>query len=147
MNTTASTTPATPTLVFVYNARSGLLSMLKDAVHKTLSPQTYPCKLCDITYSPVRMRAQWKSFISNLPYAVEFSYPDLIEKEFAPGDRTWPNAWIKYNNQLHPWLSAAQINACTNLQELMDLVLRHLPEAERIVHKFSGVGASTSQVS
>lgn len=114
-------------LFFVYNAQSGLLNLLRDAVHKTVSPQTYPCKLCDITYSPVRMRSQWKRFINDLPFAVEFSYVDLVTRQFDLEGTRFPAAFLKTADELQPWLSAAQINAANSLDELMHLVLENLP--------------------
>jgi hypothetical protein len=33
-------------LIFVYNADSGILNLLKDAVHKLLKAETYPCSPC-----------------------------------------------------------------------------------------------------
>ncbi|WP_232221892.1 hypothetical protein [Methanococcoides burtonii] len=38
------------TLIFVYNADSGLINEMKDYVHKIVSPSTYECNLCAITY-------------------------------------------------------------------------------------------------
>jgi hypothetical protein len=37
-------------LLFVYNADAGLVTGLLDTLHKVLSPSTYSCSLCAITY-------------------------------------------------------------------------------------------------
>jgi hypothetical protein len=37
-------------LLFVYNADSGLFNSIAEAAHKIVSPQTYRCDLCRITY-------------------------------------------------------------------------------------------------
>lgn len=75
--TMAEDTAAEPTrLLFVYNADGGPISALMDAVHKIVSPRTYSCSLCFITYGAVSMRREWKSYIERLPYPAEFLYRD-----------------------------------------------------------------------
>ena len=63
-------------LLFVYNADSGPVSAILDAVHKIVSPQTYACSLCFITYGAVSMRKEWKEYIERLPYPAEFLHRD-----------------------------------------------------------------------
>ena len=63
-------------LLFVYNADSGPVSALMDAVHKVVSPQTYSCSLCFITYGAVSMRREWKDYVARLPYPTEFLHRD-----------------------------------------------------------------------
>ncbi len=126
-----------PDIVFVYKAESGLVNKLKDAVHKTFSPSTYPCILCDVTYSPVHMRAQWRKFVEKLPYNVEFSYTDLIEKAHPEASFDYPCACLRQDGQLSLWLTADQINACDTIDELIALVTATLPDAQRIAESES----------
>ena len=70
------------TLVFVYNANSGVLNALADLVHKTVSPSTYPCKLCDITYGVTGMRRAWASFIKQSDFKSVFTYRDLLPTQY-----------------------------------------------------------------
>lgn len=66
------------TLIFVYNADEGVLAALGDAVHKVLSPATYPCSLCAISYGAVRMRPAWATYLRSLPYEKRFHHrPDF----------------------------------------------------------------------
>ena len=66
------------TLLIVYNADEGLFAALGDAVHKAVSPDTYPCSLCAITYGAVRMRPEWRRYLKSLPYEVRFHHrPDF----------------------------------------------------------------------
>lgn len=117
-----------PVLVFIYLAESGLLNKLKDAVHKTFSPKTYPCNLCDITYSPVAMRKQWKRYVANLPIEVEFSYTDLIEKEFPGAKLEYPSACLRHNGMLETVISAGQMNQSNSIDDLIALVNQALAE-------------------
>lgn len=42
-------------LLFVYNADSSLFAQAKDYLHKTVSPDTYQCRLCQLTYPGMSM--------------------------------------------------------------------------------------------
>ena len=37
-------------IVFIYNAKSGTVNSLIDWAHKIVSPDTYECSLCSMTY-------------------------------------------------------------------------------------------------
>ena len=49
------------TLIFVYNANAGLFNMMSDYAHKIISPETYECNLCALTYGNLGMKQKWKS--------------------------------------------------------------------------------------
>ena len=70
-------------LVFVYNAKGGALNTLMDFVHKTVSPNTYPCPLCAVTYGNLGMKRRWAAFIQSLPVKVSFRYADNMERAIA----------------------------------------------------------------
>lgn len=63
-------------LIFVYNAKPGIVAGLMDTVHKTLSPSTYECDLCAITYGALSMRGEWRDWLKAQPWAAEFAYRD-----------------------------------------------------------------------
>ncbi|MEX0288178.1 MAG: GTPase, partial [Flavobacteriaceae bacterium] len=63
-------------LLFIYNANSGLGNMLLDGAHKILSPSTYECKLCDITYGAFTERKIWKAFRKESGIEMEFLHKD-----------------------------------------------------------------------
>lgn len=60
------------TLVFVYNAKNRLFNKLSNFAHKLISPNTYACNLCAITYSEFGMRNEWKVFLNSLNFRVGF---------------------------------------------------------------------------
>lgn len=66
----------TQRLILVYNAKGGLFHMVADAVHKMVSPATYPCSLCAISYGPVAMHGAWKDALARFPGEVEFFHSD-----------------------------------------------------------------------
>lgn len=58
-------------IYFVYNARGGKWNYIVDTVHKYISPSTYECNLCQITYD-LKIRKAWKDFIEKTPHKFYF---------------------------------------------------------------------------
>ncbi|UOQ99346.1 hypothetical protein MUN81_07560 [Hymenobacter sp. 5317J-9] len=110
-------------LVFVYNADAGLLAGLKDTFHKILSPSTYPCSLCAITYGATSMLPEWREFIAGLPVPVDFLHRD----EFIGGYPAWarhplPAAFaVAESGALTPFIDAEEMDAA-DLNGLMERV-------------------------
>ena len=50
-----------PTLVFVYNADSGVFNALADAAHKIFSPRTYACNLCALACPENCIEVGWEN--------------------------------------------------------------------------------------
>jgi len=69
-------------LVFVYNADSGMLNLVKDIAHKLLSPSTYPCSLCDLTYSAFGEKKSWIRFRKALPVSQEYLHIDEFISQY-----------------------------------------------------------------
>ena len=113
------------TLVFVYNAQSGLFNTLADIGHKIFSPQTYSCQLCALTHSHFGMRKEWKRFVESLGRPLEFLHADEL------GDRSEkllpPAILERRDGQLKTLVDAAAINACRNMDELKRLLISKLP--------------------
>jgi hypothetical protein len=70
-------------LVFVYNAEPGIVAGLLDTIHKTLSPDTYACSLCGITYGALSMRPEWRQWLKAQPWDAEFAYRDDFRATYS----------------------------------------------------------------
>ena len=115
------------TLIFVYNADSGLLNAIKDLVHKNISPETYACSLCAVTWDNFGMRREWKEFIRSLNRNVEFLHRDELEKKYVIREIPFPAAFIKcMGKEPQVWLDAKKINSCKSLDDLKQLVTNAL---------------------
>lgn len=112
----------TPALVFVYNADSGLFSVLSDAVHKLVSPATYGCSLCALTYSPVGMRRRWRSFIQGLELGSEFLHADELAARYGVRATPLPAVFRRGDAGLELLLSSDELDACKTLGDLEELV-------------------------
>ena len=63
-------------LILVFNAKSGFLNLVKDTLHKTISPSTYQCNLCALAYGTIRMKPEWRRFIDKLEVTPRFLHRD-----------------------------------------------------------------------
>ena len=125
-----SATPRTPALLFVYNADGGLASRLLDAAHKVVSPGTYACNLCSLTYGTVAMKRPWRAFVASLPLPAEFLHRDEFRRLYGMQDVPLPAVFRRdEGGSVRPWIAAAEINAAPSLESLQDLVRRRLTES------------------
>ena len=112
-------------LVFIYNARSGNLQALLDLVHKTFSPATYRCALCQLTYT-FRMRQPWREYLEKLPWDIEFRYFDQLGEEERRLAGTLPACLLKSGSHRRLLLDAEMINGCRDLAGLIALLEKQL---------------------
>ena len=115
-------------LIFVYNADSGLLNSLKDWAHKIISPGTYPCNLCALTYDNLGMHRSWREFIDRLGYEVEFLHRDELAERYEVKDVPLPAAFILQDNALNLWIRCETMDVMNSLDELETLVTQKLTQ-------------------
>jgi hypothetical protein len=113
-------------LVFVYNADSGFFNTLGDIAHRFISPKTYPCNLCAITYSISGMRHEWEQFLLTLNTPYEFLHRDELKRRYDVEDVRLPAVFKKEGDGLEIWLDARAMNSCRNLDELKQLIANKL---------------------
>ena len=114
------------TIVFVYNADSGLFSTLTDLAHKTFAPETYSCNLCAITFGTCGMRLEWKEFLESLDSNLEFLHRDELVKQYGITDARLPAIFLKHSDTLELWVTAAEINGCSSIAELKEHITEKL---------------------
>ncbi|MFC4779189.1 hypothetical protein ACFO9Q_20545 [Paenibacillus sp. GCM10023252] len=118
-------------LLFIYNAQSGLVNGMLDMVHKLVSPGTYPCHLCAVTYGLTGMRTDWKQYVKKLEesYTVMFLhldelYPDLPTTEY-------PCVLLARNSGYLELVTAEEMKGCATATQLMALLDRKLAETDK----------------
>lgn len=116
-----------PSLVFVYNADSGLFNTLADAAHKIFSPQTYQCNLCALTHTAVGMRREWKQFIDGFEQTPEFLHADELRTRYGVEGAPLPAVFERDGDGLRLLFGADAINACRSLDDLKRLVRGDAP--------------------
>lgn len=116
------------TLIFVYNADGGLFNLFKDWAHKIISPETYPCSLCALTYDNLGMRSSWREFINRLKVDVKFLHRDELEEQYGIRDVALPAIFIHQEGKPKLWINSEAMDACQSLDELQTLVLQRLAQ-------------------
>ena len=104
----------------VYNESSGLFDAVSGWTHKLLSPSTYRCALCKVTFGLTGMLVPWKSYIELLPFPVTFLHRDEFREQF-PSHVLVPLPLIlaEISGRTEILLSAADINATGSLSGLI----------------------------
>lgn len=112
-------------LIFVYNADSGRKNALMDAIHKVLSPQTYNCNLCDITYGVFAENTTWKKFRKSVDIPMEFLHRDEFLKQFASkfgAKFNFPIVLLEVNSDFELFISTEEMDQLKTIEELIALV-------------------------
>lgn len=115
-------------LTFVYNADSGIFNLLSDTAHKIVSPSTYQCNLCKITYGIINEKDEWKSFILGLPYKINFLHRNEFNKKYPNTKEKFPSIFEISKNKPVLVISTDEINKCKNLSDLKNLVTSKLTQ-------------------
>jgi hypothetical protein len=116
----------TPTLIFVYNADSGLFNTLADAAHKIFSPKTYKCNLCALTHTHLGMRREWKAFVESLRRPVEFLHADEAKACYGIEGLPLPLILTKDDRGVKTLVGASSINDCRSIEDLKHLITERL---------------------
>ncbi len=109
-------------LLFIYNAKSNIVNKTFDFMHKIISPKTYNCSLCLLTYDKFAERKEWTDFRNSLNIELKFLYSNNFENEFSEEITDYPVVYLKSNNELIKLINTNELNSIKNLQELIKLV-------------------------
>ncbi len=104
-------------LIFVYNADSGLMNTLMDIGHKAISPQTYECNLCGLTFGLLSEHKQWKKFREESNVDMEFLHRDEFEQKYNQKFE-YPIV-LKQDNDLSVTISKTELDKIKTLDQLI----------------------------
>lgn len=110
-------------LLLIYNANSGALDRLLDNVHKVMSPSTYDCNLCAITFGNFTEDTLWKSFREHTNNDLWFYHKDEFEKAFKSKwlpNYDFPVILSEENQELQLFLSKDELNKLNSSEELIE---------------------------
>ncbi len=116
-------------LIFVYNANSGPENSLIGSIHKVLSPKTYECRLCELTYGILTENRKWKSFRKHSDIEMIFLHKDEYQKQFkSKFEKLYSLPVVLYqdNYELGLIISREEINDIENVEELIDTIKARL---------------------
>lgn len=96
-----------------------------DSVHKLLSPHTYECNLCDITFGVFTENKVWKKFRETRGIAMEFLHKDEFRKTYASkfGSKfTYPVVLAATDDALQLFVGTETLNGLEDSKELIALI-------------------------
>lgn len=118
-------------IMLVYNAKAGLISQVFDYTHKIISPKTYPCSLCRLTYGNLGMKKKWKEFVTNLPFQPVFYHKDEFSNLYPQyQNHQLPAIFIEDGLALKEIVAAGEMNKQENLDALITLVSRKIKDTD-----------------
>ncbi|MBK6264102.1 hypothetical protein JKA74_03555 [Marivirga sp. S37H4] len=107
-------------LIFVYNANSGKWNGYMDIMHKILSPQTYACNLCAITYDTFSINKDWAAFKEKTPVKMSFLHKDEWEEQYNRKDGL-PAIFLEEKGSISVWIDPETMNRLS-LNQLKELI-------------------------
>jgi len=111
-------------LIFIYSTDSGGVSTLLDTGHKTLSPSTYKCSLCELTQDTLGEKERWREFRKSIGLPIEFFHHDEFEKKYDL--RFDYPVILRKNENIEVLLSKERIDAIKNLDDLIETVRKEV---------------------
>lgn len=111
--------PKIENLIVVYNANSGIKNLVSGLVHKILSPETYNCNLCFLTYNTFTENTIWKDFRTKTNINFEFLYIDVFEARYPNNTFSYPIILSENNGKVEPFLSNKRIKSLTSVEALI----------------------------
>ena len=114
-------------LIFIYNAKSGLVNEFLDLAHKIVSPSTYNCNLCAISFDKFTMKKKWSDYISSLPVKSTFTYKDKISK-YDYDNIKLPTIILRKESKSDVIIPYNKINKFKNIEQLIELLNKRLKD-------------------
>jgi len=109
-------------IIFVYNADTALAAVIADFVTKLITPKSYACNLCMVTYGAFTMKPEWKKFLRELPLTVNFLHRNEFRERYHK-DTPLPAAFSLVEGKPVLLISAEEMNRLSSVEELKTLVL------------------------
>jgi len=115
-------------IIFVYNAKSGFMHSMSDLFRKTAKPNTYPCKLCSLTYSGAFMKKMWKEYVASLGIETLFLHKDEFEKAHLDYETAYPVVLLVDNGNFTKLISDKDFKTMNDLTDLISLLSKRLTD-------------------
>jgi hypothetical protein len=124
----------TRALHFVYNVEATPQALVKDFIHRLVSPETYPCRLCDVTYGRFVKKPGWQLFLWSLPVKTAFYTKGSFVKKFpAWSHQEFPAVFAEDEaGQLSVFISAREFSSIASLAALESEVTARLKARDAV---------------
>ena len=109
-------------LIFVYNANAGIAAGIMDSIHKTLSPATYPCSLCAITYGAVWMNPTWRAWLKVQAFETIFYHRSDFRGAYPDVEVALPVILVARDGQVETLVAADEFGEAPTVAALIALI-------------------------
>ena len=121
-------------LIFIYNAKSGIVNEFLDFAHKIISPSTYNCNLCAISYGNFTIKKKWSDYISSLPVRSTFTYKDKVS-EYGYDNIKFPSIIFQDKSKSKVIISSEEINKLKKIDQLINILNDRLKDQGMSIKK------------
>ena len=121
-------------LIFIYNAKSGIVNEFLDIAHKIISPSTYNCNLCALSYGNFSMKKKWSDYISSLPVKSTFTYKDKVS-EYGYNNIELPSIIFRNGSRSKVIISSEEINKLKKIDQLINILSDRLKDQGMSIEK------------
>ena len=121
-------------LIFIYNAKSGIVNEFLDFAHKIVSPSTYNCNLCALSYGNLTMKKKWSDYISSLPVRSTFTYKDKVS-EYGYNNIELPSIIFRNGSRSKVIISSEEINKLKKIDQLINILSDRLEDQGMSIEK------------
>ena len=121
-------------LIFIYNAKSGLVNEFLDFAHKIVSPSTYNCNLCALSHGNFSMKKKWSDYISSLPVRSTFTYKDKVS-EYGYNNIELPSIIFRNGSRSKVIISSEEINKLKKIDQLINILSDRLKDQGMSIEK------------
>ena len=111
-------------LIFVYNADSGTLNSYLDSIHKVVSPSTYDCNLCAITFGAFAENKLWKAFREGSSHEMSFLHRDEFSEQFGQENTQLPAVFSEENGALQAFISKSEMDGFSSAEDLIEEIMK-----------------------
>ncbi len=116
-------------LIFVYNANAGFFNGVGDVAHKIVSPGTYPCNLCALTYGTFKMKPEWNAFKKNSSIPLLFLHKNEFHTLYPDLKTTpLPVIFIERAGAISILINQTELNGYKNIGELKQAIEEKLKD-------------------
>ncbi|NNK73898.1 MAG: GTPase [Flavobacteriaceae bacterium] len=109
-------------LIFVYNAKSGMIHAILDSAHKLLSPSTYACRLCALTFDTFSEKKAWKAFQKSVDMEMLFYHIDEFELQYGQQHFDYPIVLQDDSSGLRPIITDKMFDNIKSTEELIETI-------------------------
>lgn len=116
-------------LIFVYNANSGAVNSFLNTAHKIVSPETYVCNLCALTFGNFKENTTWKNFREQPDFEMLFLHKDEFLKQYRSKclpKYDFPVILVNVDNQVEVFMDATALNEIETTENLIVAVVNKI---------------------